>query len=48
MTIKKREEKLLTLDYPNEEVKSSIAGLYLELKINNIIRSVKKNESFNG
>ena len=30
LTIKKKEEKLLTLDYPNEEVRSSMAGLYLE------------------
>ncbi len=30
LTIKEKEEKLITLDYPNEEVSSSMAGLYLE------------------
>ena len=30
MTIKKRDEQLITLDYPNKEVSSSMAGLYLE------------------
>ena len=34
LTIKKREDKLITLDYPNEEVKSSMAGLYLEYMYN--------------
>ena len=30
LTIKKKDEQLITLDYPNEEVISSMAGLYLE------------------
>ena len=30
LTIKKREGQLITLDYPNKEVSSSMAGLYLE------------------
>ena len=30
LTIKKRDEQLITLDYPNKEVSSSMAGLYLE------------------
>ena len=30
LTIKKKDEQLITLDYPNEEVRSSMSGLYLE------------------
>ena len=30
LTIKEKDEQLITLDYPNEEVRSSMAGLYLE------------------